>query len=207
MIRNTYGWKKFFSLVGVLPLGFFVVLHFFTNNYSNFGPEVYDAKLAASRDWPFYNVLVIVGIYLPLFFHAIYGLFLAGKTAKAWNNTAWPYFNNLKYSLQRLSGVGLLLFLPAHLVKSKILPAWEGTPADFALMNEGMSDPVTLAVYCLGVLGVSFHLANGLWSWTVTWGICVSERSQKLMQTISFVLFVAFVLLGMNAIRGLSDLF
>lgn len=204
MFKNTYAWKKVFSLVGILPLGAYVVLHFFTNNYSNYGTEIYDAKLEASRSWPFYQFFVIAFIYLPIAFHAFYGLFLAKKSRP--NNVAWPYFSNLKYTLQRLSGIGLLLFIPAHIFKSKIAPWMHGTLANYQHMNEGLSEPLTFAIYCLGVLGVSFHLANGLWTASITWGICVSPRSQKAMQVASIIFFFFLAFLGLNAIRGLSDL-
>ncbi len=35
-------------------------------------------------------------------------------------------------------------------------------------------------VYLIGVLSLTYHFVNGLWTFLITWGITVSPRSQKL---------------------------
>ncbi len=133
-------------------------------------------------------------------FHGIYGLSLAWKSR--YSPSQFPYFENLKYILQRLSGIGLLLFIPAHLLKAKILPTLDGHPADFAHMAEAFSEPLTLIVYILGVLGVAYHIGNGLWQFSIGWGLTVTEAAMKKMQVVSILVFLAISAMGYAAIGG-----
>ncbi len=112
------------------------------------------------------------------------------------------FFENLKYTLQRLSGIGLLLFVPAHIYKTRIEPTLSGTPLDFSHMVEGMHEPLTLVVYTLGVLGVSFHLANGIWQFAIGWGLATSQAGMKKVQWISYFFFVTLLAMGFGSIFG-----
>lgn len=198
--RRSYYFKKLFRFFGLVPLGLYVVVHLYNNNLSNQGAEVFNAHLQWWRSLPFIVPLSILFLYIPLFWHLFYGLYVA-KTGKP-NNLRYGYFSNLKYLLQRLSGIGLALFIPAHIFKVKIEPYFEHEIVDFKHMAEGLSEHLTLAVYTLGILGVSYHLANGLWEAAVSWGLTINQRSQRVFTVLSFVVFVILGLLGANAVRG-----
>ena len=193
--------KKAFSLLGILPLGVYVILHLYHNNASLSGPEAYDRYLVESRSMPFYLTLAVVFVYLPVLFHGVYGLLLIGRSRP--NYPAHSYFRNLKYFLQRLSGIGLLLFIPAHVYKTKIETALQGRTMDFAHMSEGMHEWLTFAVYVLGITGVAFHLANGVWSFMYSWGISPGPQSQRRWEIASIFLFLIILALGFSAIGGL----
>jgi succinate dehydrogenase / fumarate reductase cytochrome b subunit len=61
----------------------------------------------------------------------------------------------------------------------------------------------TLIVYALGVLGISYHLANGLWAWSMAWGVTVSKSGLAWMERVALLLFFLFLVLGWLAIYGL----
>src|SRR4051812_14565565 len=103
--------KQWMSLLGVLPLGAYVVAHLWTNLYSLGGPESFDAALRASRSSPAFLALEIFGLGLPTLVHAFFGLRIVFNMRP--NNAAYATLRNLKYLLQRLSGLGVLLFLGA----------------------------------------------------------------------------------------------
>src|SRR5690606_13296890 len=48
----------------------------------------------------------------------------------------------------------------------------------------------------LGVVALSFHLGNGLWSFCIMWGITITRKSQKLMFMAGMGLFVALSIAG-----------
>jgi len=200
--RDTrrFFWLRLHSLSGVVPVGLFVLLHFYTNSFSQQGPSAFDGRLAAWEKIPFHEAFEVLFIYLPILFHAALGIWITLRGRQ--NLPSYPYFGNLRYALQRLSGIGVLLFVGAHVFKTKIEPWWEGFPMSFAHMAEAMREPLTFTVYVLGILGTTYHLANGLWTFCITWGISVSRRSQRWLSVASFVLFGILFLVGLNAILG-----
>ncbi len=96
----------------------------------------------------------------------------------------------------------MLLFLGAHVVKARFLPAMNGHVETWAGMHEALSEPVTLAVYALGLLGVSFHLANGLWTAAITWGLTVGPAAQRRMQWVSAIVFLVLLAMSAGAVVG-----
>ena len=79
--------------------------------------------------------------------------------------------------LQRITGVFLVVFIAWHIYQTRIQKAL-GAEVDFDMMADILSNPFMLAFYIAGVLAATFHLANGVWSFLVTWGITQSPRSQ-----------------------------
>ena len=50
------------------------------------------------------------------------------------------------------------------------------------------------AFYVLGVVAALFHFCNGIFTFCITWGITVSERSQALVQRAALGLFFVLAL-------------
>jgi len=198
--RSAVTGKLVMSLLGVVPLGVYVVLHLWTNMHSALGPEAFDAALVESRNKPAFLFLEIVGLGLPILMHTAIGLGIIVKMRA--NNVRYGYFRNLRYLLQRLSALGVLLFLGAHVVKARILPATQGTHETWQGMHEALSEPITFTVYALGLLGVSYHLANGLWGASLTMGLAVGPRAQTRMQTFALLSFVVLMAMSTIAVWG-----
>lgn len=197
---RSYYVRKLFRFFGLVPLTIYVVAHLYNNNISWQGAEAFNAHLASWRAMPYIVPLTILFLYMPLFWHLFVGIKIATETKP--NNIRYGYFSNLKYLLQRLSGIGLALFIPAHIFKVKIEPIIENEIVDFKHMAEGLSEHLTFAVYMLGILGVAYHVANGLWEASITWGWTANRKSQKAMVGVSMIVFLALGFLGFNAVRG-----
>lgn len=191
---------KLFSLTGLVPIGIYVVLHLYSNSRSLEGAGVFNQHLAETRALPFIVPLTVLVIWIPIAFHGIYGL--VGLSKSRPNVGRYQYFQNLKYVLQRLSGIGLLLFIPVHIYKTRIEPTLSGSVLDFAHMSEGLHEPLTLVVYVLGVLGVAFHLANGFWQFCIGWGITTSEVGMRRVEKFSFLLFGILLFMAYGSIWG-----
>jgi succinate dehydrogenase / fumarate reductase, cytochrome b subunit len=198
--KRSFVLGKLFSLFGLIPLGAYVVVHLYQNMKSLGGPDIFNSHLADTRAMPLIVPITILIIWVPILFHGIYGLAMLKQSRP--NLGRFAYFDNIKYVLQRLSGIGLLLFIPAHVYKTRIEPTLSDRPLDFNHMVEGFHEPLTLVIYCLGVLGVAYHLANGVWQAAIGWGFTVTSQGMKRMQAVSIVLFLILATMGYLAMWG-----
>ena len=193
--------RRLHSLVGIVPLGAFVAFHFWFHAYSHGGAAVYDQKLAELYAWPLKTFFAWLTVYLPLIYHSIYGLFITREAAP--NFLAYGWFRNWMYTLQRASGIGLLLFIPAHLVKARWPHVFfPGETMSYAHEAHGLTIPLTIAVYLAGILGTAFHLANGVFTFGITWGIWTGPASQRRASFASVALFVVLTAMGLWAMAG-----
>jgi succinate dehydrogenase / fumarate reductase cytochrome b subunit len=201
-LSRSYFWNKAFSLLGVLPLSVYTLIHLYGKLTALNGPDAFNAHLAETRTGAFTGTILILLIWVPILIHGIIGLQKI-KQAKP-NNLQFKHWENLKYITQRVSGVGIFLFLPAHIFKSKVLPTYiNGVPADFAHMSEAFHEPLTLTVYLLGILGVAYHLGNGFWQFCIGWGITITQKAMNRAQVLSILLFLITLSMGYGAIYGL----
>jgi succinate dehydrogenase / fumarate reductase cytochrome b subunit len=148
------------------------------------------------------NFLEIVLIGLPLLWHALYGVvIIAGGRAEP---LRYPYLHNRLYLLQRISGLGILLFLVIHVGGTRIWGIWEpGIKADmFGHIQSQLQNPLILGLYLAGLLLAVFHLCYGIWSLAVSWGITTTPRAQKLMFKVVMVLALLLAVEGIHGIRG-----
>jgi succinate dehydrogenase / fumarate reductase cytochrome b subunit len=52
-------------------------------------------------------------------------------------------------------------------------------------------------VYLIGIIASCYHLANGFWTAAITWGLTISESSQKRFGRICAGLFILLTLAGL----------
>ena len=55
-------------------------------------------------------------------------------------------------------------------------------------------------VYAIGVLCAVFHLANGIWTFLITWGITIGPRSQTISGRVCLIIGILLGLLGIGAL-------
>jgi succinate dehydrogenase / fumarate reductase cytochrome b subunit len=142
-------------------------------------------------------------VLLPLVLHAIWGV--GRMVTSRPNNVRYGFYANLKYLLQRLSALGVILFLGAHLWKALLSPRLvEGHAETFADITQEMHfHTPTLIVYVLGTLGVAYHLANGAQSFCMSWGIVSSQRGLRRLEGITTVFFLLLLVMSWGAIYAL----
>lgn len=196
--RSYFYWKRLHSLLGVVPLGLFLLVHMYNGSFVFDGREAFDGHLKKLDNLPYMFPFEIVFIYAPILFHGLLGLWL-GLRAK-YNNVSNSYFNNLRYTLQRISGIGVLLFVFAHVYMTRIAPRIYHYTSQYDHFIEGMREPATLIVYLLGILGVTYHFANGLWTFGITWGITSGPKAQQATTWVVLVIFVVTLFFGYNTI-------
>ncbi|WP_394824244.1 succinate dehydrogenase [Pendulispora albinea] len=190
------------SLLAFLPLGVWSVVHIWNNLSAFQGADAWE-KSVTSYAHPAAQVITAIVVLLPLVIHTIWGI---GRLLSARpNNVRYGFYTNLKYAIQRLSAIGLLGFLGAHLWLAMIRPRFvEGHAEKFADISHEMHfHTPTLVVYVLGVLGVAYHLANGLHTFAMGWGVVASKRALKKLEWVILGFFVLLLLMGWGAVYAL----
>jgi len=199
---RTFVWRRLGTILALAPLGVWVVIHVWNNLASFRGAEAWQQSVTQPSH-PISAMVTWVVVLLPLALHTVWGI---GRIRQMQpNNTSYGYFGNLRYLLQRVSAIGVLLFVGAHLWLAFIHPRFvEGHPERFAdIAREMRHHGPTLVVYLLGTLGVAYHLANGIATSAMAFGIGTTQKSQKRMENLALVLFVVLLFLCWSAIYGL----
>ena len=184
--------RRIHSLTGVVPVGLFLVYHLYLQLYLHYGAEIYNNEVNSFYDSPLATWALVIVVYIPLLFHSLLGILLVFENKV---QTSYTYFSHLLYWLQRISGIGVLLFIIAHVWNAKLGPWIAGTwGTHFEHLSSGFAEPetgmLTKTVYLLGVLGAVFHFANGLNTFCMTWGIALTTTSQKRVRSFSILIFI-----------------
>lgn len=198
MAKNReFGNRRLHSLLGVIPVGLFLLEHLITNYMATKGEEAFNSAAHLLESLPFRIFLEVFIIFLPLIYHAVYGIYIA-FTAK--NNAGrYGFFRNWMFVLQRVTGIVTLIFVVWHVWTTRIQAAL-GAEVNFDMMATILSSPFMIAFYVVGILSTTFHFANGLWSFAVSWGLTVSPKSQQISTYVTLVVFVLLSYVGVRAI-------
>ena len=204
--KENYFWHKVHSLTGIVPVGFYMLQHLTLNTFSLAGPQAFNGVIAFFESIPTHVLLVmeIALIWLPLFFHAIYGLFIVNRSESNYSSSKYKWSQNRMYTFQRWSGIYLFFFLIYHVLITTGYKYVNGNADNirYAAMHTYFSYPIWFLVYAVGILCASYHLSYGVWNFCIRWGITISERAQAKVQKFSFAMFVVVTLLGWGALVG-----
>ena len=211
-MRENYVLHKLHSLSGIIPVGFYMVQHLLLNSFALAGPSAYNGVIHFFESMPQHVLMVLKYgvVWLPLIFHAVYGLFIVARGQQNYLGGTYKYRENAYYFWQRISGVVAFLFLCYHMASTSVLGTIKGQEAVNYYENWAgkLSEPVLgvpyliLAVYIIGILASSYHLSYGIWNFCIRWGITVSESAQKGTAAFAKFAFVALALLGSLALVG-----
>ncbi|MGN1402529.1 MAG: succinate dehydrogenase cytochrome b558 subunit [Bacillus sp. (in: firmicutes)] len=189
--------RRLHSLLGVIPVGLFLTQHLVVNNFATRGPEAFNSAAHFMESLPFRLALEIFIIYIPLLYHAIYGVYIAFTSS--YNANRYGYFRNWMYILQRITGIITFVFVVWHVWETRVQAAL-GAKVNFGMMENILSDPFMLWFYIIGVVSAIFHFANGLWSFLVTWGITITPRSQRITTYVTMAIFVLLSYVGVTTL-------
>ncbi len=204
-LSSTFVFRKLHQLTGILPLGIFLLEHFYTNSKAMTGAADFNNAVRDLQSIPYIIFIEIGGIFIPLIYHAVYGLFITWEARP--NNLAYPYPRNWFYTIQRITGLILFFFITFHVLNFRFglipglnersvahypLEAYDIVAREFAM-------PVIFVVYLIGILATVWHLANGLWLFAVDWGIVIGERAQRLTGYACIAFGLLLLAVGVNA--------
>ena len=95
-----------------MPLGLFLLEHFYTNSKALSGAADFNNAVKDLQSIPYILFVEIGGIFIPLIYHAVYGLVITMEARP--NNLNYPYPRNWFYLIQRITGVILFFFITFH---------------------------------------------------------------------------------------------
>jgi succinate dehydrogenase cytochrome b subunit len=178
--------RRLHSLSGIIPIGGFLFFHIFENAFVLQGSKVWWKESEFTRMMPFQIAVEAAVLWIPILYHAGYGLII---TATARPND-YPYARNYQYTLQRITGIIAFLFIGFHVFSTRINYYVTGTETDYLRMHSFMIDPIYLSVYLIGTLACVYHLTNGIFTFTITWGLAAGPKAQRLVNRVCVALFV-----------------
>ncbi len=195
--EKSFALRRLHSLLGVIPLGVFLIQHLVINHFAVNSPEAFNNASDFMWNLPFKIVLETLVIYLPILFHAIYGVYIAFTSKN--NVTHYSTFRNWMFLLQRITGIIAFIFIAIHVWQTRVQAAL-GQHINYDMMADLFNSPINVIGYVIGIVSVIFHFSNGLWSFAVSWGITQSDRSQKIMAYVSLGAFLVITFIGLRAL-------
>ena len=204
-LSKTFVLRKLHQLSGIVPLGLFLLEHFYTNSKALTGAADFNNAVKDLQSIPYIIFVETIGIFIPLIYHAVYGLVITAEARP--NNLAYPYSRNWYYLIQRITGVILFLFITFHVLNFRfgMIPglnnqsvATHANEAFSIVAREFRMIPIFI-IYMIGITATVWHLANGIWLFMVDWGITIGERAQRLTGYACIAFGVVLLLVGINA--------
>jgi succinate dehydrogenase / fumarate reductase cytochrome b subunit len=187
-LSRTFILRKLHQLSGIVPLGAFLLEHLYTNSkavHPTLGERQFNDAVADLQAIPYILFVEITFIFIPLLYHALYGLFITLEWRP--NNLNYPYGRNWFYAIQRITGIILFFFILFHVLNFRfgLIPGLNEISVAhapnqaFDIVQREFRMPWVLAIYFVGITSTVWHLANGLWLFAVDWGIVIGERAQR----------------------------
>ncbi len=216
-LRHEFLIRRLHSLSGLVPVGAYMCVHLLTNASLLAGADVFQNNVFTIHSIPFLPAVEWAFIFGPILFHAIVGVWIA-RTGKS-NVQQYSFTANRRYSLQRITGYIAILFIFTHVFH---LHGW--FHADWWLKNVaepmgmaqfkpynaasslveamGALGPVWPLLYLVGVLACTFHLANGIWTAGITWGLWLTPKAQQRATVLCTIFGVLIGAAGIASIVG-----
>jgi succinate dehydrogenase / fumarate reductase cytochrome b subunit len=202
---RTFLLRKLHQLSGIIPLGVFLLEHFYTNSKALTGRQDFNTAVRDLQSIPYILFVEIGFIFIPLIYHAVYGLVITWEARP--NNLHYPYPRNWFYTIQRVTGVILFFFILFHVLNFRfgMIPGLNTVSVAHApdqafdiVAREFRIVPILL-VYLVGITSTVWHFANGIWLFLVDWGITIGAQAQRLTGYACIAFGALLLLIGLNA--------
>jgi succinate dehydrogenase / fumarate reductase cytochrome b subunit len=197
---TSFLWRKLHSLLGIIPIGAFLLEHLLSNYEALKGPAAYGAQVKFLNGLPMVRLLEWVFIFLPLLYHGLYGvwIWLRGKS----NIVYYPWAGNWLYVSQRYTGLLALLYIGQHVVRQRFMGVQlpEHPYAAFAKVQHELANPWILAFYIVAMIAICWHFSYGIWLFAAKWGITPGNKARKRFGYVCIALGVGLVVMGLASI-------
>ncbi len=194
---NSFLWRKLHSLLGVIPIGAFLIEHILSNFEALKGPVAYAAQVKFLNALPLVRVLEWTFIFLPIAYHALYGIsiWLRGKS----NVVYYPWAGNWMYVAQRWTGLIAFVYIGYHVATQRFMGTSlpDNPGASFAKVQHELANPLILAFYIIAMIAICWHFAYGIWLFAAKWGITPGEKARKTFGYVCAVVGIALCLMGL----------
>jgi len=121
------------------------------------------------------------------------------------NQFKYPYADNWRFALQRITAYITLIFIVLHLVHYRFAD-WFGIAGSYAAAHHapggfykftiesfqaglmGIPTEAWVAIYVIGFLAAIYHFCNGIVTFCITWGFVIGDDSRKRVSLVAFAL-------------------
>ena len=207
--KNHFLLRRLHSLTG-LVFGGYLVVHLIVNAtliQGGTGPtDVYQLQVDKIHSLPFLWAIEWAFIFLPIIYHTVYGVWIVFTGQP--NVGSYGYAKNWYYLIQRISGIVIAAFLIFHVLgmrgvfgRTLAFVPEHATSSTAAHIHSSWL--VGWVIYPIGIIASCYHLANGFWAAAITWGLTVSNASQKRWGMVCGGLFVLTLFCGFLALIAL----
>jgi succinate dehydrogenase / fumarate reductase, cytochrome b subunit len=189
--ETNYILRKLHSLSGIVPVGAFLLEHFWSNSAVLVSPAKYNEVSQDLQTIPFRPIVEWAFIFLPILYHGVYGIYiwLRGQS----NVSSYPWVKNWLYTLQRYTGLIAFIYIGWHLYTERWLTHGR---SNYETVAQDLSHPAFLAFMVIGVVASSFHLGVGVWNFLCKWGLAATVRAQRAAGQLGVVVAVVFSFVG-----------
>ncbi len=217
--RYEFVIRRLHSLTGLVPVGGYLAFHLLTNGSILDGPSAFQYRVDQIHslgpttlfllEWPF--------IFIPILFHGVIGMVIVMRGKR--NLADYPYTGNIRYTLQRVTGVIAFVFILFHVFHmhgwlrfdwwyehvARPLGGAQFHPENALSAAKAIQESVWVQVaYAIGVLACVYHFANGLWTMGITWGVWTSPNAQRWANIPAAALGAFLAVVGMGALIGMA---
>lgn len=202
---HSFFLRRLHSLSGIVPIGAFLIEHLISNFAALQGPVAYAQQVKFLNGLPFVRVLEWVFIFIPLAYHALYGVYiwLRGKS----NVVYYPWAGNWMYLMQRWTGLFAFAFIIEHVWVQRFsgvhLPTHPG--AAFHKVQVELSHPWMLAFYVIAMIAICWHFAYGVWLFCAKWGITQGDIARRRFGYVCTVGGIVLAVVGLLSIYAFVE--
>jgi len=217
LTRHEFFLRRLHSLAGLVPVGAYMVIHLLTNasiwdgagSFQAAVHQIHSLGMALPLvEWTF--------IFIPILFHGIYGIIITRDGQL--NNGSYPLTGNIRYTMQRATGLIAFLFIGWHVFHMhgwihneqwlQFIKPFGGLFKPFNAATTGVramqESPMVIVLYLIGMLACVFHLANGVWTMGITWGIWTTAQAQRRANYIAAAVGAFVLIAGLSAWSGFA---
>jgi succinate dehydrogenase / fumarate reductase cytochrome b subunit len=200
-----------------VPVGAYMIIHLLTNSSiwngaGSFQRLVYQIHslgiVLPLVEWTF--------IFIPILFHGIYGIVMIREGQP--NTGSYPLVGNIRYTLQRATGLIAFVFIGWHVFHmhgwihsdawQEFVSPWGGLFSPYNAATTAAAavhdSVLVMLLYLVGTLACAFHLANGLWTMGITWGVWTTAAAQRRANYVALGFGVFLVIISLTAWTGFS---
>lgn len=218
--KNEFLIRRLHSLSGLVPVGAYMCVHLITNSSLTSGVEVFQNAVFAIHALPYLPVIEWLFIFSPIIFHAVVGVWIARSGHS--NLSSYPLAGNRRYTWQRITGYIAFVFIFTHvfhlhgwfhndwwlknvaepLGMAQFRPYNAGSSLATAMGSLGLVWPI---FYVIGMLSCTFHLANGIWTAGITWGLWLTPPSQRRASVACTVFGILISMAGLSSLVAVKQ--
>jgi succinate dehydrogenase / fumarate reductase, cytochrome b subunit len=212
--RHEFLLRRLHSLTGVVPIGAYLVVHLFTNATILDVDGTFQQMVNSIHSLPMLVAIEWIFIFIPLIYHALYGILLVREGLP--NHSTYRYGSNIRYTLQRATGMIAFFFIFWHVfhMHGWIHAEWwetriHGYGGMFRPYNAASSAALAVrynaiypVLYLIGTLSTVYHFANGLWTFGITWGLWTTPEAQARALRVCTAVGLVLSVVSLAAIYG-----